>query len=50
MHKRNVGYFLNFNDIYITEDNIIKVKNYSQAFSVISWDENKPNARMADEK
>ena len=40
-HKNNIGYFIEFSDIYITQDITVKIKNFTSAYSVTEWDETK---------
>ena len=48
LHKNDIGYFLDFEDIYITIQGTVKIKNFTSAYSVTCWDETKSNKGMDD--
>ena len=51
LHKHNIGYFIDIQDIFITEDNVVKVKNFTSAYSCCNWDELKgPTTRLQPEE
>ena len=41
LHKFHIGYFIDFKNIYIIDGNIVKVRDFTTAFSVACWDETK---------
>ena len=38
LHQSNIGFFLNIHDIYIDQNNIIKVKNLINSYHIYNWD------------
>jgi hypothetical protein len=38
LHKNNIGYFLDWKNIFITGGNIVKIRDYSAAYLVSCWD------------
>lgn len=39
LHKFHIGYFLDYKNIFITEGNIVKIRDFTTAYSLSCWDE-----------
>ena len=51
LHKYNIGYFLDIDNIWVTNNNVIKVRNLTAAYSCFNWDELKgENKRLPAKK
>lgn len=42
LHRFNIGYFLSFKNVYITDKGIVKIRDFTSAYSICCWDETKP--------
>ena len=54
-HKKGVGCFLDINDLFITDNNVIKLKSLFSCYSASFWEEvhsntKEPYNKMADDK